>query len=61
VLSELGQNIKVKLALERDDQVRWLLGSDPPAGIEFRVLGCEVDIVIAAGETHDKPFLALPR
>ena len=44
VLSELGQDVDIELALERDDQLRQLLRRDPLPSVEFRMLGGEVDI-----------------
>jgi len=56
---ELGQNVQVELTLKRDDQIGQALGRHPLPGVEFGMLGGEVDIFIAAGEPHDEPFLLL--
>src|SRR5437899_12817480 len=57
--TELGQDVEVELALERDDHLRQLLGRYPLPCVEFRMLGGEVDIRIVPGKAHDEPFLSL--
>src|SRR5437016_4010959 len=59
-MAELGENVRVELPLERDDQARQVLGIGPAPRAEFRVLGVEVDVFVAPGEAHQEPFLALP-
>jgi ribokinase len=59
VFVKFGQYVDVELALERHDQLRKAHRRDPLPGVEFRVLGGEIDVAVQAGEAHDKPFLPL--
>src|SRR6266446_8377479 len=59
MVPEFGQDIVIELPLEWYDQFGKAFRRDPFPGVEFRVLGCEVDIAVLAGEAHREPFLAL--
>ena len=45
--------------LEMPLQLGQLLPTDPFPGVEFRVIGGEIDIGLHAGEPHREPFLAI--
>src|SRR5262249_55061768 len=57
--AEPGQNVDIEPAHEWCDQLGQLLEGDPSPGVEFRMLGGEVDVSICAGEPHRKPFLPI--
>src|SRR6516164_285748 len=59
VLAKFGKHVDVQLAFERDDQFGQPIGHHPLPSIEFRVLGCKVDIRVAPSKAHSKPFLPL--
>src|SRR5438874_1878697 len=59
VYAELGQDIEVKLAPERNDNIGEPLGRYPFPGVEFGMLGGEIDVRIIPGKAHGKPFLPL--
>ena len=50
----------IERAHEWYDQLGQLLRVGPFPGVEFRMLGGEIDVGIGAGEPHRKPFLAIP-
>ncbi len=57
--AKLGQHVYVELAFERDDQPWQLLGIDPAEGVELGMLRGQVDVRVAPGKPHQKPFLPL--
>src|SRR5208282_299249 len=56
---ELGENVDIELALERDDHFGQLARPYPLPGVEFRMIGGEVDVHVVAGKAHGEPFLPL--
>src|SRR5271165_2775660 len=56
---ELGQNVDIELTLEWNDHLGQPLGPYPLPGVEFRMVGREVDIRVASGKAHDEPSLPL--
>jgi ribokinase len=59
VFAEFEEHVLVNPALEWDDQLGQAGRLNPFPGIEFGMLGREVDFGIAAGKAHRKPFLTL--
>ena len=57
--AKLGEQIAVKLPLERYDQLGQAPGLHPFPGVKLGMLRRGIDIGIAAGEAHQKPLLAL--
>src|SRR6185312_8454545 len=57
---EFSQYVAIERALERHDQRDEPVALDPLPGVEFGVVGGEVDIAVAPLEPHREPFLFLP-
>ena len=55
-MNEIG----VELLLERHNQARELLKSDPFPSSELGMFRRDIDIAIVALKAHHKPFLSLP-
>src|SRR6266576_1227117 len=56
---KLDENVEIELLHKRHDQLGQLLRPKPFPGVEFGMVGGDVDIAVGAGESHRKPFLAI--
>src|SRR5262249_27181569 len=58
-MTETCDELNIDRALERHNQCGQIMHGNPAPGLEFRVIGVEVDVLVLALEAHHKPFLPL--
>src|SRR5262245_37234287 len=59
-MAELGNQLRIKFAFERHDQLRQRRHRRPLPGAEFRMGPVDGDVGVAAGEAEREPLLLLP-